>query len=59
MILYFLLNSFIHSVAEHRAHGNRIIHEFLLGPENIKRELVRPKSNEYIDLSIVMILSLF
>ncbi len=31
---------------EHREHGNRIMHEFLLGQENIIRDLPRPKSTE-------------
>ncbi|CAF1382717.1 unnamed protein product [Rotaria sordida] len=33
---------------KHREHGNRIIHEFLLGQENIKRNLLRDKSNEVL-----------
>ena len=31
---------------EHREHGNRIMHEFLLGQQNILRNLPRPKVNE-------------
>ncbi|CAF3477230.1 unnamed protein product [Rotaria socialis] len=31
---------------KHREHGNRIIHEFLLGEANIVRDLTRGKSNE-------------
>ena len=31
---------------EHREHGNRIMHEFLLGQQNILRDLPRPKVNE-------------
>ncbi|CAF1515766.1 unnamed protein product [Adineta steineri] len=30
----------------HREHGNRIIHEFILGPENIRRVQQQPKSHE-------------
>ena len=41
---------------EHREHGNRIMHEFLLGQENIKRDLPpRGKTSEY-DMSVVVIL---
>ncbi len=32
---------------EHREHGNRIMHEFLLGQENIMCDLPRGKTNEY------------
>ena len=32
---------------EHRQHGNRIVHEFLLGQENILNQLLRGKSEEY------------
>jgi hypothetical protein len=35
------------SIVEHREHGNRILHEFLLGQENIRRSAWQPKSNEY------------
>ncbi len=31
---------------EHREHGNRIMHEFLLGQRNITRDLPRPKPDE-------------
>lgn len=31
---------------EHREHGIRIMHEFLLGQNNITRNLTQPKSNE-------------
>jgi len=31
---------------EHREHGNRMMHEFLLGQENITRDLPRAKSDE-------------
>lgn len=34
---------------EHREHGDRIMHEFLLGQENITRDLPRPKSDEYVE----------
>ena len=34
--------------AGHREHGNRIMHEFLLGQENIQRDLpARGKTYEY------------
>ena len=43
---------------EHREHGNRIMHEFLLGQENIKRDLPpRGKTSEY-DKSVIVILLL-
>ena len=35
---------------EHREHGNRILHEFFLGQENITRDLPRRKTNEYAKL---------
>ncbi|CAF4670279.1 unnamed protein product, partial [Rotaria magnacalcarata] len=31
---------------KHREHGNRIMHEFLLGEANIVRDLTRAKSKE-------------
>lgn len=31
---------------EHREHGNRIMHEFLLGQENISRTLLHERTNE-------------
>jgi hypothetical protein len=31
----------------HREHGNRIMHEFLLGQDNILRDRLQKKSNEY------------
>jgi hypothetical protein len=30
---------------EHREHGNRMMHEFLLGQENILREMAREKTS--------------
>ena len=35
-------------VVEHREHGNRIMHEFLLGQKIIASEAKQPKTNEYV-----------
>ncbi|CAF1392821.1 unnamed protein product [Adineta steineri] len=35
-------------LAYHRKHGNRIIHEFLLGPKNILQVQTQPKSREML-----------
>ncbi|CAF1457059.1 unnamed protein product [Rotaria sordida] len=39
-------NSLHDHLIKHREHGNRIMHEFLLGQENILRDLPRGKSKE-------------
>ena len=46
---------------EHRQHGNRIMHEFLLGQENIKRDLPSRggKSLEYEKTLNPFVLSVF
>ena len=41
-ILFFL---FLYHV-DHREHGNRIMHEFILGVKNVLRTQTRPKSTE-------------
>ena len=41
---------------EHREHGNRIMHEFLLGQENIKRNLPPQGKTSKYDKSVVVIL---
>jgi len=45
MFINFSSKSF--ACVAHREHGNRIMHEFLLGQENIIRDLPRPKPTEY------------
>jgi hypothetical protein len=37
----------IYCYIEHREHGNRIMHEFLLGQENITRDSIQSKINGY------------
>ncbi|CAF4150666.1 unnamed protein product [Rotaria sp. Silwood2] len=42
------INSLHDRLRKHREHGNRIMHEFLLGQENITRDLPRGKLNEIL-----------
>ncbi|CAF3104581.1 unnamed protein product [Rotaria sp. Silwood2] len=42
------MNSLPDRLIKHREHGNRIIHEFLIGQKNILRDLPRGKSKEVL-----------
>ena len=45
---YFYQRLYFSLLVEHREHGNRIMHEFLLGQKIIASEAKQPKTNEYV-----------